>query len=239
MLRFSICDSNSESLEALNAMISDYLTVNKTPFIITKYNNYEEALQHCDNHVVYDIIFIAVDGEDSEGMKLARYIRTYDSHCKIIITSTVKDYAYASYSIHAFNYILQPYKAEEINQLVSELCHIFQKIDARYITLNSKFGYYRIKHKDIVYVESLKRQVFFHCKDGTVISINEKLDNIEKQLDDRRFLRCHKSYLVSMNYINKLENRHFTLISNITIPIPKESLNNIKKQYADYIENKE
>ena len=75
------------------------------------------------------------------------------------------------------------------------------------------------------------------CKDGSVISINDKLDNIEKQLDDRRFLRCHKSYLVSMNYINKLENRHFTLISNITIPIPKESLNSIKKQYADYIEN--
>ena len=170
-------------------------------------------------------------------MKLARYIRTYDSHCKIVITSAAKDYAYASYGIRAFNYILQPYNAQEVKALADELCHIFQKIDARYITLNSKFGYYRIKHKDIVYVESLKRQVFFHCKDGSVISINDKLDNIEKQLDDRRFLRCHKSYLVSMNYINKLENRHFTLISNITIPIPKESLNSIKKQYADYIEN--
>lgn len=237
MLRFSICDSNKENLETLYTMLFDALTANKTPFLITKYDNYKEELNHCDNHVVYDIIFIAVDGEDSEGMKLARYIRTYDSHCKIVITSAVKDYAYASYGIRAFNYILQPYNAQEVKALADELCHIFQKIDARYITLNSKFGYYRIKHKDIVYVESLKRQVFFHCKDGSVISINDKLDNIEKQLDDRRFLRCHKSYLVSMNYINKLENRHFTLISNITIPIPKESLNSIKKQYADYIEN--
>lgn len=237
MLRFSICDSNKENLETLYTMLFDALTANKTPFLITKYDNYKEALNHCDNHVAYDIIFIAVDGEDSEGMKLARYIRTYDSHCKIVITSAAKDYAYASYGIRAFNYILQPYNAQEVKALADELCHIFQKIDARYITLNSKFGYYRIKHKDIVYVESLKRQVFFHCKDGSVISINDKLDNIEKQLDDRRFLRCHKSYLVSMNYINKLENRHFTLISNITIPIPKESLNSIKKQYADYIEN--
>ena len=169
MLRFSICDSNKENLETLYTMLFDALTANKTPFLITKYDNYKEALNHCDNHVVYDIIFIAVDGEGSEGMKLARYIRTYDSHCKIVITSAVKDYAYASYGIRAFNYILQPYNAQEVKALADELCHIFQKIDARYITLNSKFGYYRIKHKDIVYVESLKRQVFFHCKDGSVI----------------------------------------------------------------------
>ena len=94
MLRFSICDSNKENLETLYTMLFDALTANKTPFLITKYDNYKEALNHCDNHVVYDIIFIAVDGEDSEGMKLARYIRTYDSHCKIVITSAVKDYAY-------------------------------------------------------------------------------------------------------------------------------------------------
>lgn len=225
----ALCGRSEEklknTLEAIHAIV------------INKYDNYEEALNNCDSHVVSDIVFIAVDGEDSEGLKLARYIRTYDSHCKIIITSPVKDYAYDAFTINAFNYVLQPYDEKRISALVDELCHIFQKIDARYITLNSKFGYYRIKHKDIVYVESLKRQVFFHCKDGSVISINDKLDNIEKLLDDRRFLRCHKSYLVSMNYINKLENRHFTLISNISIPIPKESLNVIKKQYTDYIEN--
>lgn len=45
MLRFSICDSNKENLETLYTMLFDALTANKTPFLITKYDNYKEAAE--------------------------------------------------------------------------------------------------------------------------------------------------------------------------------------------------
>lgn len=238
MLRILVCDSNSEDMSYLHSLINEYFLVAKSPYIISNCFNPEDAMQDYDNHQVYDIAFINVSEENDKGMQLAHHIRKHDRQCKIIITSTLKDFAYDSYRVAAYTYILKPYQIIEVKTILTDLDLIFKKIDGKFFTLNSKFGYYRIKYKNIIYMESFKRQVFFHCKDGTTISVNEKLDTIEEKLNDRRFVRCHKSYLANMDYIDRLENRQFVFINNTAVPIPKESLNTIKSKYLDYLENR-
>ena len=236
MLKILVCDTKNDDLSGLQTMINDYFATSKAPYILSNYFNPEEAMQDYDNHVVFDIAFINVLSADDKGMQLAHHIRKHDRQCKIIITSPVKDFAYDSYRVSAFNYILKPYNPEEVKSILAELDIIFNKIDGKFFTLNSKFGHYRIKYKNIIYVESFKRQVFFHCKDGSSVSVSEKLDTIEERLDDPRFIRCHKSYLANMDYIDRLENRQFIFINNTSVPIPKESLNSIKTKYFDYLD---
>ena len=58
---------------------------------------------------------------------------------------------------------------------------------------------------------------------------------IEEKINHRAFLRCHQSYLVNMNKIKSVEN-DFTMKSGDVVPIRTRNLNEIKKEYYNYIE---
>lgn len=238
MLRIAIVDENEADLNKLETLVKDHLDHIKAPSIITLYPKIDKAIKACSKQLIYDIVFIAFKGDEPKGLKLAQTIRSYDTQCKIVVTSESEEYAYISYRINAFNYVLKPFDQNQIEDMIFELNHIFQKIDGRHTTFHAKSGYYRLKHKDIIYVESQRRQVFFHLKDSCAIMLNAKLDDIQSELSDQRFLRCHKSYLVNMDYIHRLEKRHLYLYnSDAMIVVPKEALHEVKTRYFEYLEN--
>ncbi len=45
---------------------------------------------------------------------------------------------------------------------------------------------------EIVWIDSDKHTVTLHFTDGTAIATNKKLNTIEKQINDSRFLRCYQ-----------------------------------------------
>ena len=74
-----------------------------------------------------------------------------------------------------------------------------------------------------------------HRTDGNEYTIYKKLNDIEEEINHRAFLRCHQSYLVNMNKIESVEN-DFTMKSGDVVPIRTRNLNEIKKEYYNYIE---
>ena len=54
--------------------------------------------------------------------------------------------------------------------------------------------------------------------DGSVLETAEKLGNLEKKIEDPRFLRCHQSFLVNMDHITDVE-EEFLLRNGERVPI--------------------
>ena len=69
--------------------------------------------------------------------------------------------------------------------------------------------------KSLVFIQSLR--IFF------------------KGLEDERFLKCHKSFVVNMDYILKTENNNIFMYNNIIIPISSANITEIKEKYFNYI----
>lgn len=66
----------------------------------------------------------------------------------------------------------------------------------------------------------------------------KRLSEIEQELNDRCFLRCHQSFLVNMDYILRAD-KEFTLTNGDTVSIRQRSLKMMKKMYLDYLKEKE
>lgn len=92
-------------------------------------------------------------------------------------------------------------------------------------------------YKDITFIESIRRQILIHTTEGIITSYL-KLDEVEMKLKDKRFLRCHKSFLINMNYIKSVEDYLFLLTNNTEVPIKKRTFSSIKKNYYTYIVDK-
>ena len=91
-----------------------------------------------------------------------------------------------------------------------------------------------IHYKDILYVESSDKRVLFHTVNQGIIPLYEKLSEIQEQLKDARFLRCHQSYLVNMEHIVKATATDFVLMNNELVPIRKRERKQLLDTYKEY-----
>ena len=86
----------------------------------------------------------------------------------------------------------------------------------------------------ILYVESDNSRCILHQKDGDCCTVYKKLDTIQAELPSSHFLRCHKSFLVNMDYIQSVD-KEFTLVTGDVVAIRQRSLKDIRAQYLEYI----
>ena len=70
---------------------------------------------------------------------------------------------------------------------------------------------------DIVYCEVLGRKVYLHKNDGTISDYYDKLEDLERRVD-RRFFKCHRSYLVNLDYVRGCRDGQVLLPQGERIP---------------------
>ena len=72
----------------------------------------------------------------------------------------------------------------------------------------------------IVYCEVQGRKVYVHQSDGKIIDYYDNLENFERQMDSR-FFRCHRSYLVNLDYVRGCDTGLVTLSLGAQIPVSR------------------
>lgn len=84
-----------------------------------------------------------------------------------------------------------------------------------------------------MYVESDKHVLNIHLKDSRVIQTTEKLSELKKTINSKRFIRCYQSYLVNMDYIKDAKT-DFIFSNDIRIPIRVRGRKEIIERYHKY-----
>lgn len=237
VINIVICDDNLEELEKIYSYIANKFKELGLSFKISSFNEGQDLVEHMNSSKeVYDIIFLDIYMKFSDGINIARKIREFDKECKIIFITSSKDHAVDSYDVSAFHYILKPVNEEKLSSVIRMAVEDLNK-ENKQVVIKNKKGSYRISYKDILYAESKARVVNIYLKAGDIVSFYSKLEDFVQSLQDERFLKCHKSYVVNMDYILKIENNNIFIINNINIPISNNNSLKIKEKYFDYLLN--
>ena len=86
---------------------------------------------------------------------------------------------------------------------------------------------------DIVYIDSDKHNVTLHLSDGSEIVTVDKLVEIEKRINEKRFLHCHQSYLVNMDYVADVQD-NFIMKDGSIVPIRVRGRKEMLDAYYNY-----
>ena len=91
---------------------------------------------------------------------------------------------------------------------------------------------------DIIYIEADLKQVHFFLKGGGEIVIRLTFKDVEQQLlkADRAFVKVHRSYMVAMDMIRRIENKSVQLKNGVTLPVSKYRLQDVVDSYLSYQE---
>ena len=179
------------------------------------------------NDTAIDLLFLDINMPEVSGLSLAKSLQ---KKTKIIFTTAYRDYAVDGFDLNVVDYLLKPIAFDRFLQAVNKFYEISntketsielgeQQSKPDFIFVRSERKMQKVNFKDIVYVESLSDYVKIHTQQKTIV-IRETISNIENKLPNNSFLRIHRSYIVSLQFISFYTNE-FVEINNKSLPISR------------------
>lgn len=235
MLKIAVCDDEEKIVKTICNMIEK--NVNNEVSIDKFYNSFsimEYYLKGIKKSL--DILIIDVELGNDNGIFIASLIKKEYPNIKIIIVTGHVNYAEDIFETEPSYFLIKPVGEEK---LVKALEKSFKEIKVdkqNSISISLKEGIIKIRISEIKYFESQGRYVLIHEKKLTR-KVYLKLDDIEKELP-LNFLRCHKSYIVNMDYIKEFRSKEILLFSDDIVHVSRPKYGEAKLKFLNYLGDK-
>jgi len=232
MLKIAVCDDENHQRTELVVMIKKALQLKNTQYFIYQYENGEELLQ---SNLEINLFFLDIKMNKLTGIETAKKIREVNEKAIIIFITALKEYVFDAFDVRAFHYILKPISEEKLRSVLYSALLQLEGIE-KFIIAKTIRECTKIFTKDILYVEARLRKVVIHTT-YDIIEYYNKLSDMEDDLKEYNFFRCHKSYLVNLKYIKSYDNTFITLKNGEKIYISKHKFSDFSKSFMYYLKN--
>ena len=233
MIKIAICEDSDIERKVLKRLIAFFMSERGLAYELETFENAEELIDGYENHP-FDLILLDIHMGKIDGVEAGRRLRALDTEVEIAYCTSSKEFAIAAYEIHALGYLLKPYEPVKISAMLDYFVQKHPQNNQNYIEVKSQRKSVIIPYKEIIYAESDNKVVYIHTTNKGDIKVYNKLDILEEQMRDGRFLRCHQSYLVNMDYVAGLVDFDFIMMNDDVIPIRKSGRKLLVKRYEDY-----
>lgn len=209
-MRIAICDDEAYYREEVYRLVNEYALENKmeeiTAFVFT---HAEELIEAINKSGPFDIYLLDVVMPGMNGIELGKYLRENGFNEKIIYLTTSDEYAVASYRVNASDYILKPYKEDEVISALERVIRSVSDRKDRSIIVKTKDGSVKLSFDNVLYAELVKRVVVYHLKGGREVeslSVRTNFgDTVKELVADGRFAYCGKSILLNLHHVSEVE----------------------------------
>lgn len=233
-MHIAICDDIKSDCELIKKYTELYCNSHSLSSELSIFEN-GEALLDSFHKKPYDIVFLDIYMCGKNGIETARVIRNAGFKCMIIFTTSSPDHALESFEVEAVHYLVKPIGYEQVEKALDRCKHLFA-ISDKYIEVVSNRIPVRVPLKYIIFAEVFSNVTILHTVSGE-IKTYMTLDELTHILIDEEFLRCHRSFIVNMDFIAGMENSNFIMKSNHRIPIRRQDKQQMKQCYANYLFN--
>lgn len=105
------------------------------------------------------------------------------------------------------------------------------KLKTNKVVLNTNDGFICISLDDILYVKSSNHYCFLYTNNNEEIKIATPLKQLENIFDNKYFYRCHRSYIVNLNYINMINTKTsiIYLVNEKEVPLSRRNKSELIK----------
>ena len=153
-----------------------------------------------------NLLFLDIQMPDLNGMELAHMI---PSGTRIIFTTAFKEYAFESYEVKALDFLLKPIRYNKFMAAIEKAREWFASTpDPSTQTLFLKVDgeYCQVSIQDILYVSGMKDYVMFYLvSERKPLITHLTMKAVEEMLPSEQFMRVHRSYIVALDKIRKVD----------------------------------
>lgn len=170
-----------------------------------------------------EVVFLDVEMPVMSGIECAKKIADIDPRTVIIFATAHEGYMPEAFEVYAFDYLVKPFRIQRLEQTLERIKGIGRfsqgtsgsKQDTyenkagrpanapQKLIIRNKEGMSIVDTSDIILIQREDGATAIYTSRARFVT-SDSLGDIEQKLDDSIFLRCHKSYIININYIDRI-----------------------------------
>lgn len=200
-----------------------------------------------------NVAFVDVDLGGDSGLECAKVMTNIDPQLKVIFATAHSEYMANAFEIYAFDYIVKPFDVARVERTLRRIRDVADagaqaagsRDAAEPQEISETKGRLLIKGKEQICFVETETILFAERADSStrIVTDSEEyktsvsLTDLEQRLPSERFMRCHKSYIINVNKITRIEPYgRWTFIVHFkgtdeTALITSDKYNELKAQY--------
>lgn len=231
MLRIVLCDDNAEIISCLQTWICARFSQESVKlFSFASAKDLTDAVRQ---GLQADIAILDILLGKDNGILLAKQLFPSAAQTQVIFITGYVEYCSAVYETEHIYFLLKPLKEQAFHKAMDKALRAWQDTRKGELLVQTKRSIQRIPFPSIRYLESMGRKVRLYCQDE-VVECYATLSVLANDLPGH-FVSCHKSFLVNLDYVKKMEANQFVLTGNEEIPISQAKKGHAKRCFLDYI----
>lgn len=217
-IKVMIAEDERLAREELEYMLSAFEDLDLCPSVTNGkelLSQYEECLP--------DVVFLDIEMPEVEGMLVAKQLLARKSSPLIVFTTAYDEYAVEAFGLNAIDYLLKPFNEQRLEEALARILKELSnqnlmtqqpslQQETTSISKGAKKSKLLLDDGERLFVIDPKI-IFFVMRDNRVVQISTQekvytskltLQELEVKLTPFDFYRCHRSYLVNLNYIQEI-----------------------------------
>ena len=230
IVRFAICDD--EMMHA--AQLAEMLRAIDDAIRCESYTSGETLVADIESGQSFDAIFLDMEMPGMDGIAAGNAIRALDERVILVFVTSHEQYAVASFQCEPLDYLIKPVDPDRLRIVLEKIQHKTNK-KRTVLTFEEGGEYVRLYSDEIVYCESSRNYAIIHTKDA-LYRVRMTSAELEARLEPGHFARCHRSYIVNLEEVKKVDNEGYIHLhhSKDTIPVGAVFKKEFLKALMDY-----
>ncbi len=188
--------------------------------LLATFENGNDALGFMAKEAI-DLLFLDIEMPELSGIELLNQLPILPL---IIFTTSKTEYAFDAFEFQAIDYIKKPVTTQRFEQAVSKAYEMAKKRQSYQTQTNDLYvredgRFIRVSCDEVLFFENVGDYVRVKTIKGQYI-IHGTLKSIDEKLNDARFLKIHRSFIVNLDKIKDIEENSL-VIDKLVIPISR------------------
>lgn len=224
-MKIAVVDDEEIWRRKATKVIKEYLQEEAT---IRTYSSGDALLEENEE---YKIVVLDVEMQGKDGFDTALEYKVSYPDAIIIMLTTHLELMNKGYVVDAFRYVDKLNMNEEMREAIISTRKLLERDEVVQINVVN-LGSIPVVLKDIIYLETEKRKVLVHTYD-TVYECSDSIGSLEQKLPEQIFFRCHKSYIVNLDAIKKIDNVYVHMADGNKAMVGVKKYATLKKKYIE------
>lgn len=234
MIRCLIIDDEPLALKQLESYVG------RTPFLelASACVSATDARKYLESYSV-DWMITDINMPDCNGLD---FVRELKEPPLVVFSSAYEEYALEGYKVDAVDYLLKPYSYQDFLHVALKVKRILEWKQAGetgmdsddsndYFFVRADNKSVKIRVDEILYVEAMSEYIRIHIKNAKAVVTYNSIKVMAEILPSSRFMRIHRSYIISLENIVRVSKAGVELTGGIELPV-SASYKNELMQYV-------